>query len=92
MADILERRLIISEAVTESSVGDETVLLHLDNGTYYGLDRVATEIWAMLKERIATRDICRKLANDYRVDLADIEADARRFLAELEAQGIIADA
>lgn len=91
MTDILDRRLTPSPDAAESAVGDETVILHLVNGTYYGLDAVGTRIWAMIKEGVATADICRRLAEEYEVDLATIEADARKFLAELEAQGILID-
>ena len=91
MTDILERRLVPSDDAVESAVGDETVILHLVNGTYYGLDPVGTRIWAMLKDGVAMGDICRRLANEYQVDLATIETDARTFLTDLEAQGILVD-
>lgn len=91
MTDILERRLIPSADVAESAVGDETVILHLVNGTYYGLDPVGTRIWGMIKDGVATPVICVRLAEEYQVDLATIEGDARKFLTELEAQGILVD-
>ena len=91
MIDILERRLAPSDDAVESAVGDETVILHLVNGTYYGLDPVGTQIWGMLKVGRSTPDICRHLADQFGVDLAVIEADARKFLTDLEAQGILVD-
>lgn len=91
MTDILGRRLTPSPDAAESAVGDETVILHLTNGTYYGLDAVGTRIWALLKDGIAAPEICRRLAEDYGVELATIEADARVFLSDLEAQGILVD-
>lgn len=92
MTDILLRRLIPSSDAATSAVGDETVILHLTNGTYYGLDPVGTRIWEMLKDDVSSSDICRRLAAEYDVEQATIEADARRFLGELEAQGILVDA
>ena len=91
MTDILTRALAPSPDAVESAVGDETVILHLVNGTYYGLDPVGTRIWAMIKDGVAMPAICTKLADDYGVDLATIEEDARRFLTDLEAQGILVD-
>jgi len=91
MTDILERRLAPSEDAVESAVGDETVILDLVNGTYYGLDPVGTQIWAMIKEGVAIPDICQRLADDYAVELTTIETDARKFLTDLEAQGILID-
>ena len=91
MIDILTRRLTPSPDAATSAVGDETVILHLVNGTYYGLDPVGTRIWALLKDGIATPDICRLMAEEYGVELAIIEADARKFLTDLAAQDIVVD-
>ena len=91
MIDILQRRLTPSPEAATSAVGDETIILHLVNGTYYGLDPVGTEIWAMIKEGVATADICRQLAGKYDIDMPTIEADARKFLTDLEAHGILVD-
>ena len=91
MTDILARTLVPFPDAVESAVGDETVILHLVNGTYYGLDPVGTRIWGMIGEGMATPDICQRLAEEYRVDLATIEADTREFLTDLEAQGILVD-
>ncbi len=91
MTDILQRRLAPSPDAAESAVGDETVILNLVNGTYYGLDPVGTRIWALLKDGVATPEICRRLADEYDIDLVTIEADARTFLGDLEAQGILVD-
>lgn len=91
MTDILHRKLAPSPDAAESAVGDETVILHLVNGTYYGLDPVGTRIWTMIKDGAAMPAICSKLADDYGVALATIENDARQFLTDLHAQGILVD-
>lgn len=91
MTDILDRRLVPSPDAATSAVGDETVILHLVNGTYYGLDPVGTQIWALLKDGVAPSEICRRIADDYEVELATIETDARAFLSDLDAHGIVVD-
>ena len=92
MTDILERRLVPSDDALESAVGDETVILHLKNSTYYGLDPVGTRIWALLKEGLTPPDICDRLAIEYDMPRETIEADARKFLGDLAAQDIVVDA
>lgn len=91
MTDILHRHLIPSPDAVESAVGNETVILHLTKGIYYGLDPVGTRIWALIQDGVAVPDICQQLAEEYGTDLATIEADARKFLTELEAQNILVD-
>jgi len=91
MTDILHSRLVPSDQAIESRVGDETVLLHLENETYYGLDAVGTSIWEMLKQGMALGSICSALAEEFGVPRETIEADTRLFLAELKAHGILID-
>lgn len=90
MDDLFSRRLTPSPQALESAVGDETVLLHLGNDTYYGLDEVGTRIWSLLKDGAALPAIRDRLAEEYEADPVTIEADMRRFLADLLAHDILA--
>lgn len=92
MTDIFEASLTPSPDAVESAVGDETVILHLKSGTYFGLDPLGTRIWALLKEGLAPADICGRIAEEYDTDLETVEADARRFLGDLKAHEIIVEA
>lgn len=87
--DILNTLLTPSDQAIESSVGDETVLLNLENGTYYGLDPVGTRIWALLKEGNTPAAICPLLVAEYEVEPEVIENDLRRFLTDLKEHGIV---
>jgi coenzyme PQQ synthesis protein D (PqqD) len=91
MTDIFEEQLKPSSDAVESRVGDETVLLHLKSGTYFGLDAMGTRIWTMLKDGLSPTDICRRLVEEFDASREIIEADARRFLSELKANDILVD-
>jgi len=91
MTDILAEALVPSSDAVESAVGDETVILHLKSGTYFGLDPMGTRIWAMLKEGVSNSDICKRLTKEFDVSREVVEADARRFLSELKANDILVD-
>ena len=91
MTDILSKQLLPSEQAMESRVGEETVILHLERDTYYGLDQLGTRIWELLKEgmaQVAIRDI---VVREYGASREVIEADMRRFLSDLYAHGIVVD-
>jgi Coenzyme PQQ synthesis protein D (PqqD) len=85
----LTERLVPSKQALESRVGDETVLLQLESGTYYGLDPVGTRIWELLKEGLTPQAICGRIAAEYGTAIDIIEADARRFLSDLKANAIV---
>ena len=91
MIDILHRALAPSEDAAESAVGDETIILHLRNGTYFGLDPMGTRIWALLKEGIAPLEICERLSADYGTEREVIETDVREFLGDLQANDILVE-
>lgn len=92
MTDILQAKLSPSSDAAESAVGEETVILHLKSGTYYGLDPVGTRIWALLKAGLPPSEICARIAEEYDIERDVAEADARRFLDDLRANGIIEEA
>jgi PqqD family protein of HPr-rel-A system len=89
MSDILQSRLVPSPDAAESAVGDETVILHLKSGTYFGLDAMGTRIWTMLKDGVAPPAICERLSEEFDAEPHDVEDDVRRFLGELTANEIL---
>ncbi len=92
MTDLFTKRLAPSGDAIASAVGDETVILQLKNGTYFGLDAIGTRIWRMLNDGVTATVICDRLGEEYDVAPDVLEADVRRLLAELQANEIIDDA
>jgi len=91
MTDILHRPLAPSPDSVESAVGDETIILHLRNGTYFGLDAMGTRIWSLLKDGMAPAAICERIAVDCGTDREVVEEDVREFLGDLEANDIVVE-
>ena len=91
MSDIFDKKLAPSGDAIASPVGDETVILQLKNGAYFGLDAVGTRIWELLKEGHDPAAICEQMAGEYDVAPEVLEADVRRLLGELEANEIVAE-
>ncbi len=91
MSEKFGRRLIPSGDAVASPVGDETIILQLKNGTYFGLDPVGTRVWQLLNEGLSPAAICVRLGEEFDATPDVLEADVRRFLVELEASEIIAE-
>ena len=89
MTDILQQRLKASADAFASAVGDETVLLQVKRGTYYGLDAIGTLIWTGLNEGRTPVEICERIAHEHKVAIETVEADARAFLEDLKANEIV---
>ena len=91
MTDILNMQLRPSADAVDSSVGDETVLLHLTKGTYFGLDPVGTRVWALLKEGRNPAEICRIVTDEFDAPADVIEQDVSRFLETLLQNEIVSE-
>lgn len=91
MIDHLSRHLVLSADALESRVGDETIILHLGNDTYFGLDPLGTRIWDLLKAGAALPAIRDRLAEEYGVDVALVEADMIAFIDNLLAHDLLMD-
>ena len=68
---------------------DESVMLDLEKGTFFGLDPVGTRVWQMLAEGKAPAEIPGALAEEFDAPRERIEEDVIRLLGELLAQGLL---
>lgn len=73
----------------EAEVDGELVALHVENGTCYGFNGTATQIWAMVAEPRSVLEIRNALVAQFDVDPQTCAVDLRALLAELEADGLV---
>ncbi len=85
----LDERVKIPEEVVFQKVGDETVLLNLKTGTYYGLDTVGTRVWELVAEKGTLAGIVESMLEDYEVTPEDLQRDILRLVKELRAKGLV---
>jgi hypothetical protein len=88
----LSDKVSIPTQVMARTVGDETVILDLASGTYFGLDPVGARIWALMGEGQTLAEICAAMLGEYEVERAQLEVDVLRLAAELAERGLIAPA
>jgi hypothetical protein len=82
--------LTISPDVVARQVGDETVILQIGSGTYFGLDPAGARIWQLIEEGKILDEICEVLLDEYEVSREKLEADIAVFIKGLSAQNLIA--
>lgn len=88
----LSDKVHITDDVLARKVGEETVMLHLTDGTYFGLDPVGTRIWELLGEGNSLSEICEVMIDEYDVSRETIERDVMSLAEELAARGLIVPA
>ncbi|MDF1678440.1 MAG: PqqD family protein [Legionellaceae bacterium] len=73
--------LIQNDEVVYTQVEEEVVLMHPADGTYYGLNVVGAELWALFEEKSMTlKEITTYLQTTYALDESVAIADAQAFL------------
>jgi len=79
----------ISEDAVANAVGGETIILHLGNGHYYGLDTIGTQLWEGLKAGKLPSEVCDDILKGYDVERQQVEADLVHFLKELAEHELV---
>jgi len=79
----------IPQDVLARQVGEETVILDLASGRYFGLDAVGARIWQLLTEGLQPAAVRDAVVAEYEVEPQQAESDLLRLLRELQAQGLL---
>ena len=85
-------RVTIPPQVMARQVGEETVILDLPSGTYFGLDPIGARIWTLMGEGRALAEICTTMLEEYEVEREQLETDVLRLSGELMERGLVAPA
>jgi hypothetical protein len=72
-----------------AQVGEDTVILQLEDGVYFGLDPVGTSIWRLLQVRRTVAEIRDRIVEEYEVDAVRCERDLVALLRDLAARRLI---
>lgn len=92
MTDILNARWLIGDQAIANTVGDEMVVLHLGNGTYFGLDPIGSLLWETLAKGELPSAACDLILDRYEIDRETVEHDLRQFMDELAKGDLIVPA
>jgi hypothetical protein len=85
----LEMRAVIAPDVLIQETLGELVLLNIQNGQYFGLNSVGTQMWAALTTASSLRAACDTLRDEYEVDDQRLEEDVRKLVKELTESGLL---
>ncbi|MEO9635669.1 MAG: PqqD family protein [Roseobacter sp.] len=83
-------KLTISENALLEDMGDEAVILNINNERYYGLDRNGINFWTWLKEEgDVDKALARAVAAYDNVDADTLKKDLGVFVVELNNAGLL---
>lgn len=85
----LQSTIARNEEIIFSDMGDETVMMSIDKGEYYGLDPIGRRIWELLENPGQVSAVCDTLCQEYNVTPEQCARDVLAFLDQLFKKEII---
>jgi hypothetical protein len=82
-------RISVSEHVLARELDNESILLHLESGTYFGLDETGTRIWFLIAQHGQLESVVLALLEEYDVDEAQLRQDLLRFVRDLVSRQLL---
>jgi len=86
-----DTKLSIPAQVMSRLVDDETVLLDLESGMYFGLDGVGKRIWESVADGKSLSDIAAIISAEYEVEEEQALKDVIEFASNLVERGLLAE-
>jgi hypothetical protein len=72
-----------------ADIDGEAVVLSIDAGRYYDLNRVGTRIWALVEQPISVAALIDVLVREFEVERKVCEEDVLVFLRQLHTGGLV---
>jgi hypothetical protein len=72
-----------------TEVDDVVVILDIESGKFFQLNRTASQVWNLLEQPIPMPDLCARLEQDFAVNSQTCAEDVSAFITELAGSGLI---
>ena len=79
----LETEVVACTQQVSCNIGDETVVLTLEDGVYYALNPVASRVWNTVQERKTIKEIRDTLIETYDVETDECTQDLLALLNQM---------
>ena len=84
-----EDKLSRVQNLLSTELDQETVLMSIDAGAYYGLEGPARSIWEILETPLTFSALVDRLVEEYQVSPETCAADLEGFLSEMVQEGLL---
>jgi hypothetical protein len=81
--------VVLSDEQVSTSLGDETVILGMADGVYYGLDAVGARVWTLLATPQRVSELVSAVTREFDVRADECERDVLALLDELAERRLV---
>ena len=86
----LSRLRINNPKVANQTIDGEVIIINLDTGTYYSLDKVGAFVWSLIEKESTLGAIFREVKTLYDGDSGEVESSLVRLIDDLRNEDLIA--
>ena len=84
-----DKYLVKSNEVLFTSMGEDAVLLHVQRGDYYSLNRVGARLWVLADGSKSISDLAGLITQEFEISLDEAEKDILELAEQLENEGLV---
>lgn len=85
----LTRFRINSPKLIHETIDEEVIIINLDDGNYYSLDKVGASIWGFVESGATVGETAEAIAHRYEGSRAGVETAVNQLIAELQQEDLI---
>jgi len=80
---------INTPGITHETIDVEVVMVNLNNGSYYSMDKAGAVIWNLIDQGITVKQIIELIKDKYSGESSEIERGISQLLVELQKEELI---
>lgn len=81
--------VVAADDCLSTTIDDETVILDMGAGKYYGFNEVGTFVWNSVQQPLTVAEICDKVTAEYDVEYERCRSDVDDLLVELADKDLV---
>lgn len=85
LSSVVERH----PGLISAEMDGEVVMMSIEHSAYFGLNEVATAVWAELEQPSPVSEICDRLLAKFEVERTECEADVLELLNEMQERDMV---
>ena len=75
--------------ISHETIDGEVVMVNLNNGSYYSMDKAGAVIWNYIDKGMTTKQITEQIKNQYSGESLEIETSINELILELQKEDLI---
>ena len=88
----LDSCIVRDPDLVATEMDGELVMMSIERGEYFGLNRVGSRIWELLQSPMRVHELCDRLEQEFEIDAARCREEGLAFVGEVLEQGLVRQA